>query len=90
MSYSEREELVLQILSFYTPLSVAQIIMSFDDETLKNHPQFSQEDLEQILYSFYKKGMVKKSKIKGQTFWKRTHPPRVWYKKWWLKITTLF
>lgn len=89
MQFSELEGLVLQTLSFYGPMTLAKVIMSFENEILKKHPQFNQEDLENILQKLRRMGLVRKSKINGQQAWQRIHPPQTWYGKFWLKLKTL-
>lgn len=90
MVFTELEGLVLQTLSFYDPMNLAKIIMSFENEILKKHPHFSQADLEEILYRLRRLGLVNYSKNKDQKMWIRCHPPRQWYGRLWLKLRTLF
>ena len=74
MLFTELECLVLQTLSFYESMTLAQIIMTFDNEVLKKHPHFSQEDLEGILKKLRGLGLVQVTKSKGQKSWQRIHP----------------
>ncbi len=86
MNYTELENYVLGHLSFYDEVTLAELILSFDSEFLEAHPQFSHGDLENILNSFYKRGMLERLTRDQKVFWKRTHPPRNLAKKIWLKI----
>ncbi len=90
MLFTELEELVLKTLSFYEPMTLAKIILGFENEILKKHPHFNQEDLEQILLKLRRMGLVSRRTIKDQRVWQRTHPPRTWYSRLWLKLSTLF
>ncbi len=90
MLFNELEGLVLQTLSFYEPMTLAKIIMSFENEILQKHPHFNQEDLEGILKKLRRLGLVQSRRIKDQLTWQRVHPPHTWYGKLWLRISTLF
>lgn len=90
MLFTELEGLVLQTLSFYDPMNLAKIIMSFENEILIKHPHFSQADLEEILFRLRRLGLVRYRYQQGQKLWIRCHPPRHWYARWWLKLRTLF
>jgi len=90
MIFTELEGLVLQTLSFYDSMTLANIILSFESEILKKHPHFSQADLEDILIRLRRLGLVNYSKNKGQRYWLRRHPPRTWYERFLWKIRTQF
>lgn len=71
-----REHLVLKTLSFYEPMNYAQIIFELDSEELKNFPDFTDEQLKEILHSLVKRKLVKKLDKNGDVYWQKEMPRR--------------
>lgn len=75
------EELVLGTFSFYEPMTFSKVILDMDSEALKNFPNFSREDLEDIIKNLEKKKLIKSSQIDKEVGWIRIHPKRAWWKR---------
>lgn len=71
-----REHLVLKTLSFYEPMNYAQIIFELDSEELKSFPDFTDEQLKEILHSLVKRKLVKKLDRNGDVYWQKEMPRR--------------
>ena len=80
------EEIIQETLSFYDPLSVTQIIMQTDMEKLKTHPNFTKENLIELLKQLEKKKLIKKGKSKDGDTWLRVMPKR----SLWQRLTSHF
>lgn len=74
-------ELVLSTLSFYEPMTFSKIILDFDNNLLKDFPEFSREDLQEILKVLEKKKLVKKTLQDKEDAWVRVLPKRAWWKR---------
>jgi hypothetical protein len=72
------EELVLKTLSFYEPMTFSNIILDFDDESLKEFPTFDKEQLQQIIVKLEKMKLIKQVLIEKETGWVRIHTKRSW------------
>ena len=75
------ENLVLMTLSFFEPMTFSQIILDFDNEQLKNFPQFDKETLQEILVILRKKKLIKEVKIDKEIGWIKVQRKRVWWKR---------
>ena len=75
------ENLVLMTLSFFEPMTFSQIILDFDNEQLKNFPQFDKETLQEILEILRKKKLIKEVKIDKEIGWIKVQRKRVWWKR---------
>lgn len=71
-----REHLILKTLSFYEPMNYAQIIFELDNEELKQFPDFTDEELKNILKDLVRRKLVKRIEKKGDIFWQRQMPLR--------------
>jgi predicted transcriptional regulator len=80
------EEVILETLSFYDPLTVTQIIMQTDMDKLKSHPQFTKENLSELLKQLEKKKLVKKGQSNEGDTWLRIMARR----SLWQKLTSYF
>jgi hypothetical protein len=75
------EELVLGTLSFYEPLTLSQLILDFDSSSLHDFPDFSREDLENVIKKLLKKKLIKEIVIGKEVGWMRIHPQKSWFKR---------
>ena len=75
------ENLVLMTLSFFEPMTFSQIILDFDNDQLKNYPQFDKETLQEILVILKKKKLIKEVKIDKEMGWIKVQRKRVWWKR---------
>jgi CTP-dependent riboflavin kinase len=80
------EEIIQETLSFYDPLTVTQIIMQTDMEKLKTHPNFTKENLIELLSQLEKKKLVTKGSSKDGDTWLRVIPKR----SLWQRLTSHF
>lgn len=74
-------DLVLSTLSFYEPMTFSRIILDFDNEILKDFPEFDKEDLKMILNNLKKQKLIKSTKIEKEEAWIRVLPKRPWWKR---------
>lgn len=75
------EELVLMTLSFFEAMTFSQIILDFDDELLKQFPDFDKEQLNSVLSALESKKLIKRVKIDKEVGWIRIHTKRSWWKR---------
>ncbi len=68
------EHLILEVLSFYEPMSYAQIIFELKSEDLQDRPDFTDEQMKIILESLVKRKLVKKLDHKSEVMWVKTLP----------------
>jgi CTP-dependent riboflavin kinase len=80
------EEVIKQTLSFYDPLTVTQIIMQTDMDKLTSHPNFTKENLLELLNQLEKRKLVKKGVSKDGDTWLRVMPKR----SLWQRLTSYF
>lgn len=71
-----REHLILKTLSFYEPMNYAQIIFELDHEELKRFPDFTDEELKEVLKNLVKRKLVRKIEKNGESYWQREMPSR--------------
>lgn len=71
-----REHLILKTLSFYEPMNYAQIIFELDSEELKQFPNFTDEELKNVLKDLVRRKLVKKISKNGDVYWQRQMPIR--------------
>lgn len=85
MPKNESEEIrekVLETLSFYNDYSWERLIVEFDEEFLREHPEFAKEDLESHLKTLKKLGLVVTSRSdKGEILYRRILKKRPWWKR---------
>lgn len=81
MGKSKLEELVLMTLSFYEPMTFSNIILDFDNDQLKDFPDFSREELVDILALLKKKKLIKQITLDKEAAWIRVYPKRSWWKR---------
>ncbi len=72
----ELEDLILQTLSFYEPMSFSKIVFDMDTELLKTYPDFDRDKMLSILTKFEKAGLVQKQGEGTESLWIRTLKPR--------------
>jgi hypothetical protein len=88
MSKKSDQDLILEVLSFYDPMTYAQIIFELDSDELKMRPHLNQETLPLILKALIKAKKVKVVEGKGEVMWQRTLPSR--HKSWWRRILSFW
>ena len=69
-----REELILEVLSFYDSMTFAQILFELKEEDLKNDPEFTQDILRDILQSLEKRKILTKTDHNGEVSWQKQMP----------------
>ncbi|MDO9182716.1 MAG: hypothetical protein Q7U04_09920 [Bacteriovorax sp.] len=77
-STTKIENLVLMTLSFFEPMTFSQVILDFDNDLLKDFPEFDKVELQKILNLLEKKKLIKKILIDKEMGWIRIHPKRSW------------
>lgn len=75
------EELVLVTLSFFEPMTLSQIILDFDNEKLKDFPDFDKEQLQEIITILEKKKLIQRVLIDKEAGWLRMQPKKSWLKR---------
>jgi hypothetical protein len=75
------ENLILMTLSFFEPMTFSQIILDFDNDLLKDFPDFDKEALQGILILLENKKQIKKINIDKEDGWIRIHPKKSWWKR---------
>ncbi|MBK26961.1 MAG: hypothetical protein CME70_23360 [Halobacteriovorax sp.] len=72
------ESLVLEVLSFYEPMSFELILLDIPDERIAQIPDFCRADLEEALKLLEKKKKVKLSleNEKKEKFWIKVFPKK--------------
>lgn len=75
------DELVLETLSFYEPMTFANIILDFNDELLAGFPDFDKEQLVQVLSHLEQKKLIKKVMQEKEVAWIRVFRKRSWWKR---------
>ena len=70
------DELILGSLSFYTPLTLDQIILDLDPKQVKSIPEFNLDILEKRIKFFIKAKKIKVSKSKNQVTYIKIFPRR--------------
>lgn len=79
MERSEKiESLVLEVLSFYEPMSLELILLDMPEDEILSIPEFNREDLESALKILVKKKRVKLSVLgaKKERFWIKAFPKK--------------
>ncbi len=66
-------------------MTIAQIILDFDDEKLKEFPTFDRDVLLEILTDLERKKLLKASGSNQDKTWLRIMPK----KSWWRRLTSL-
>lgn len=75
------EDLVLMTLSFFEPMTFSKVILDFDDDKLKDFPDFDKEQLQGIINKLEKKKLIKRVTIDKEIGWVRVQPKRAWWKR---------
>ncbi|MCP4915157.1 MAG: hypothetical protein GY909_18705 [Oligoflexia bacterium] len=71
------DSLVLQVLSFYEPMSFEKILLDMPDDRIAEIEDFNREDLDKALEKLVKKKLAKLSYgEKKEKFWLRQIPKR--------------
>ena len=70
------DELILESLSFYTPLTIDQIILDLDHKEIKNIPEFNLDILEDRIKFFVKTKRVKVLKSNKRVTFIKLFPKR--------------
>lgn len=76
MSEIEKQNLVLETLSFYEAMSFEKMILDFDEKKLKALGEFSREELEEILNILVKNKKVKLTMENGEPRWQKIFKKR--------------
>jgi len=84
MDIKSDQDLILEVLSFYDPMTYAQIVFELDEQELKKRPHLNQETLPIILKTLVKAKKVKVLEEKGEVRWMRVLPSR--HKSWWRRL----
>lgn len=71
-----REQLILKTLSFFEPMNYAQIIFELNHDELRDHPDFTDEDLKEVLKILVKKKQIILIEKDGEKYWQRKMPRR--------------
>jgi DNA-directed RNA polymerase alpha subunit len=74
-------DLVLETLSFLEPMTFSQIILDFNSEQLLKFPNFSKEDLEEVIKKLEKKKLLKRVVIDKEVGWIKIQRKRSWFQK---------
>ncbi len=77
-------DLVLSTLSFYEPMTFSRIILDFDNNSLSDFPEFTKEDLQEILKVLEKKKLIKRVTLDKEEAWIRVLPKRAWWKRFFI------
>jgi hypothetical protein len=75
------EELVLVTLSYFEKMTFSQVILDFDNNKLKQFPDFDKIELALVLKNLEKKKLIKKVKIDKEYGWVRVYPNQSFFKK---------
>ena len=70
------DELILESLSFYTPLTIDQIILDLDDKKVKNIPELDLDAFEKRIKFFVKTKKVKVLKSDNRVAFIKLFPKR--------------
>ena len=70
------DDLILESLSFYTPLSIDQIILELDDHKIKQFPNFNLDTLEKRIRYYVKVKKIKVLKSDGKVTFLKMYPKR--------------
>ncbi len=80
------QEMLLETLSFFSPMSAQMIILDFDREKIDSMRELTLEDLEKSLSIMVKKGLVRRTKSGEDIAWQRVFLKR---KPWWRRFAGL-
>jgi hypothetical protein len=77
------EALVLEVLSFYEPMSFELILLDMPEDKILDIPDFNREDLEKTLSLLIKKKRIKVSSKKSEKeiFWIKVFPKKGVFKR---------
>ena len=79
------ENLLLETLSFFEPMTLEKIILDFDAKEIKKYPQLEASDMKEALRRLQKAKKIKKIKIKvgknSEDAWIKIYPKRPWWKR---------
>lgn len=77
------ENLVLEVLSFYEPMSFELILLDMPEDKILDIPDFNREDLEKTLDLLLKKKRIKLSsnKINKEIYWIKVFPKKGIFKR---------
>jgi hypothetical protein len=75
------EELVLMTLSFFEVMTFSQIILDFDNDLLKDFPDFDKKQLQETLDLLVKRKIIKKATVGKEVGWIRVYHKRSWWKR---------
>ena len=79
----ELELLLLETLSFYEPMTRAQILMQLDEKRIEELSHYTFGDLEQMLKDLTKKGTLKECSLGLDRAWQRVFKRR---RTWWRRL----
>lgn len=72
--FEKIEALVLEVLSFYEPMSLELILLDMPEERIAEIPDFNREELEDILKKLKKESRITSSTVKKETYWIKKIP----------------
>jgi hypothetical protein len=78
---TELEELILETLSFYEPMTKEKLLLDFDIKKLKSKTAANMEDLELALKGLIKKGYLKTTGKEKEQTWIRVMPKKSFLKR---------
>lgn len=75
------QQVLLETLSFYEPMSLEFILLDLNDHFLKENPNLTTEDLLATLHDLNRQKKIKKIKKQGQLHWLRVFPKKsLWHR----------
>lgn len=70
------EEKLLETLSFFSPMTLEQIYLDFDEDYLLEHSNYTYDDLIECLASLEKQNKIKSSGKDKSKVWIRHYPKK--------------
>ncbi len=78
---SDLRKLILETLSFFSPMTQEELLLGFDRATVEAHPELTMELLQQELLLLVKEGKLKKTKKGRDIAFVRLYPKRSWLRQ---------
>jgi hypothetical protein len=75
------QDLLLETLSFYEPMTISKMIFDFDEKKIREFRQLEQSDLMNCLKKLERAKKIKKVKIGTEDAWMRVLTRRPWWKR---------
>lgn len=74
-------EHLLETLSFFDFYSVERIILDMKEEVLLNYPEFTKDNLVELLQELEREKLVERKRVEKEEFWKKIYPQKSWLKR---------